>query len=356
MASVKEYAYYMEGSKVSLIEKEAAFDNDANSRDYGPGTDRFQWKSPLSDVTSGLEILYTYSPTYKTYASPIVNVNKFYINGWTVIGGYLTFLRNDVNAATNATDWTTAPENAVTSGTQGDTGGQSLDYIVVEGSSRWNGLHRIQTAGSDGTLKTYTKVNSSLPYWEDKDIDFTSSEVMKDGDGSSNLHLADHFSAGDYVFISGVSSTLQNNGFFKVASVAQSTVDTSSTVTVDKEYGVILSDNNATLTGLDNEYIVDASWGNQVGLDTVNIYKAHRDFSYILTDVDVLNDEADEIDLPNYLSKATVDYVKAKYLEDQGQFKEAEYFMAKFRKQVEKYNNRIVSGPRMIASGPYGIR
>jgi len=134
MAAVKEYAYYMEGSKISLVEKEAAFDNDPNSKDYGPGTNRLQYKSPLSDVANGLEILYSYG-----------------------------FISN-------------------------------------------------------------------------------------------------------------------------------------------------------------------------------------------------LDDESAIIDLPNYLAKAVADYVKAKFLEDQGQFKEAEYFMAKFIKQVEKYNNRIVSGPRIVAAGPFGIR
>ena len=45
-----------------------------------------------------------------------------------------------------------------------------------------------------------------------------------------------------------------------------------------------------------------------------------------------------------------------KYLEDNGQFKESQYFMNKFKKQVEKYNNGLVTGARMISSGPNGIR
>ena len=358
MASVRQYAYYMEGSKISLVEKEAAFDNDPNSKDYGPGAGRFQWKSPLADITDGLEILYTYSPEYRVYSNTTVNVNKFYVNGWTVIGGYLTFLRN---ATSVETSWASTPEDAVTGGTAGDTGGQTdLDYIVVGGSDRWNGLHRVQTAGTEGQLVTYTKVKETLPYFEDQDIDFMSSKLMRDGDGSSNIHLADHFSAGDYIFISGVSNTTQNNGFFKVASSSKSDTDTDSSVIVGTQYAVVFSDNATTAsTGLDNEYTADDDnfeWGNQTGMSTVNVYRANHDFCYVLTDVDVLNDEGDIIDLPNYLSRAAVDYVKAKYLEDAGQLKESEYFMAKFRKKVEKYRNRLIPGPRMIASGPYGIR
>jgi len=355
MASVKEYAYYMEGSKISLIEKDTSFDNDANSKDYGPGSNRAQWKSPLADVDSGLEILYTYSPTYKVGVQPTIDINKFYVNGWTVIGGYLAFLRYRWNSA--EVDWTSHPERAVKSAStgEGDTGGQSLDYILVGGSSRWNGIHRVQTAGTEGQLVTYTKVsNENLPYWEDQDIDFSVDEVLDAGDES--LHLADYFSAGDYVWISGCGN-VNNNGLFSIASVSQDETAGSSTITVGTAYAVVNSSNATTAsTGLNNEYSAAAGFTANTGESDINLYKAHRDFSYIIADVNVLNDEADEIDLPNYLAKASVDYVKAKYLEDQGQFKESEYFMTKFRKQVEKYNNRLVTGPRMIASGPNAIR
>ena len=57
---VKDYGFYIEGQKLAIVERDTAFDNDVNSKDYGPGTHRNQWKSPLSYVTDGLEILYTY--------------------------------------------------------------------------------------------------------------------------------------------------------------------------------------------------------------------------------------------------------------------------------------------------------
>jgi hypothetical protein len=352
MASVRQYAYYMEGSKISLIEKEAAFDNDPNSKDYGPGTGRFQWKSPLADVTDGLEILYTYSPTYRVYSNAAVDVNKFYVNGWTVIGGYLSFLRARLSTIVN---WSSGVEATVTSGSSGNTGGNVRDYIVVGGSSRWNGLHRVQTAGTEGQLITYTKVSETLPYWEDQNVDFNTSEAVFGRSGGS-LYLADYFSIGDYVFISG-SNDEANNGLFSIDGVKQSSSANSSKITLGTRYAVVnSSDATSSSTGLDNEYSADAALAAETSQSDINVYKAHRDFCYVLTDVDTLNDEGDEIDLPNYLSKSAVDYVKAKYLEDAGKFKEAEYFMAKFRKQVEKYRNRLIPGPRMIASGPFGIR
>ena len=134
MAQAKEYAYYIEGNKISLVQKDVSFDNDADSRDYGPDSDRMEWKSPLESINDGLEILYSYAPTAE------------------------------------------------------------------------------------------------------------------------------------------------------------------------------------------------------------------------------LKDESSEIQIANYLSKALVYYVKAKYLEDIFKFQESELLMVKFQKLVEKYNNSIISGPRMIASGPYGIK
>tara|TARA_R110002020_G_scaffold391607_1_gene601997 strand:+ start:939 stop:1343 length:405 start_codon:yes stop_codon:yes gene_type:complete len=63
MATVREYGYYIKGNKVAIVEKDSQFDNDVNSKDYGPGSNRAQWKSPLADVTNGLEFQYVYSPT-----------------------------------------------------------------------------------------------------------------------------------------------------------------------------------------------------------------------------------------------------------------------------------------------------
>lgn len=47
MATVREYGYYIKGNKLAVVERDTSFDNDVNSKDYGPGSDRAQWKSPL---------------------------------------------------------------------------------------------------------------------------------------------------------------------------------------------------------------------------------------------------------------------------------------------------------------------
>ena len=62
MATVKEYAYYIKGNSIALVERDTAYDNDPNSRDYGPDVNKSQWKSPKTTVDGGIELEYAYSP------------------------------------------------------------------------------------------------------------------------------------------------------------------------------------------------------------------------------------------------------------------------------------------------------
>ena len=112
MASSKKYAYYLRGKQIALIEQNTGlgtgtcslsdYKNKAACENAGgtwtenstSGRDLGQYKSPQSAITNGLEIEYCYSPRYSITTSSTTQVNKFYINGWTVKDGYLTFLRS----------------------------------------------------------------------------------------------------------------------------------------------------------------------------------------------------------------------------------------------------------------------
>ena len=72
--------------------------------------------------------------------------------------------------------------------------------------------------------------------------------------------------------------------------------------------------------------------------------------------VDVLNDENDDIDLPLYLTKALVYYVKAKIAEDSMNFELKEILMREFRKMVEKHESGKIWGSRRIMTGSGAIR
>jgi len=358
MASSKYYAYYIRGRQVAIIQHDYTLGSGQTLSQPGLNAVGARgdvlWKSPTEAISKGLELEYTYSPRYQVLSNTAVDVNKFYVNGWTVIGGYLTFLRHRYNAA--EVNWANSPENAVTSGSSGDTGGQTLDYIVVGGSSKWNGLHKVQTAGTEGQLVTYTKVPSTVAYFEDQDIDFNADEEVNDGGGSSNIYLADHFGTDDYVWISGCDQAA-NNGLFSISSISQSTTDTSSKITLGTKYGVVFStDSTTSSTGLDNEYSAAAALTAASGEPDINIYKAYRDFAYVLTDVSVLNDEADEIDLPDYLAKALVYYVKAKVAEDRGELEQKEYNMREFKRLLEKNESSKIWGARRIGTGDTAIK
>jgi len=346
MATSKEYAYYIKGNKVAIVQKDWTFSggqtlSQPGLNDLG-AAGALLWKSPKESITDGIELQYVYSPQYTVSSNAAVDVNKFYVNAWTVIDGYLSFFRS---AGDNATiNWSTSPENAVTSGTAGDTGGQTLDYIVVRGNERWNGLHRVQTAGTNGILKTYTKVSTTVPCWESKVLDFNTSEQFFDG--GSGIFYADYFSAGDYVIVTQSAPAVvndENMGLFSVDSVTKSATATSSYVTLGTKYYVLTNVGGATsTTGIDDETSSAAALTAEDGSDegvTTDVYKAYRDHCYILTDVNVLNDENDELDIPRYLANAIVYYVKAKYAEDAGVIDMKEYFMREFRRITEKHQS-----------------
>ena len=61
MASIKQYSYYLEGSRLAVIEKDTTFDNNVDNRDFSPGIARQEWKSPTSSIDDGLEIKYVVS-------------------------------------------------------------------------------------------------------------------------------------------------------------------------------------------------------------------------------------------------------------------------------------------------------
>jgi len=342
MATKKEYAYYRQGNKFAIIQKNITSANNAITDDtYG------RYKSPVESVTDGIQLEYVYSPKYSITTASTTQVNKFYINGWTVIDGYLTFVRSHSAAVPS---WDSSPYSAV-----GDD-----EYIVVKGSSRWSGLHKVQTGGTDGTLKTYTRVHQSVPVV----VGSSNIDIYGEGTGgasatqtriiandSSNIWLNALFSANDYIFVTG-SAVAKNNGFWQISGVQDdSSAESSSGIYVTNRYFCYDSDNTLSTEGEDTS--PDTTLATD---ESVTIYKVYRDFSYIITDIDTLNDEDDTIDLSPYLSKALVYYIKARLMEDQLDIKGKEYFMKEFQRMVEKHESSKVTGPRQLMSGNNAIR
>jgi hypothetical protein len=68
-----------------------------------------------------------------------------------------------------------------------------------------------------------------------------------------------------------------------------------------------------------------------------------------------MQDESFVLDLPSYLNKAIVYYLKSKEFEFKNDVKGSEYFMSEFKKQMEKFNSRRIIGPSFV-QGFWGMR
>ena len=225
MASSKHYAYYIRGSQLAIIEHDSssgdglsyvtAGQDVRDINDIGPSGST-AWKSPTEAITDGLEIEYAYSPRYRIND---IEDNSTAITGYDESSGLLKFTGSGLS--TDA----------------------AIKYIVISGSEKWNGLHKINTL--------------NVNYW-----------------------------------------------------------------------------------------IVETKYNGAVVTESVTAY----------TDINALEDESDTIDLPEYLAKGLVYYVRAKMAEDIGEIEQKEYNMKEFRRILEKHESSKVWGARQLAVGPHGIR
>tara|TARA_B100001123_G_scaffold412458_1_gene509754 strand:- start:3222 stop:4235 length:1014 start_codon:yes stop_codon:yes gene_type:complete len=337
MAS-KQYAYYMRGNKLALVQVD---DIDNTSDDYG------KFKSPTVSATEGLELQYTYAPTYELGAPEQLQDTSFYINGWTVVDGYLTFCRGHIDGAT---DWTSSPYSNVAND----------EYVHISGSNRWNGIHQIQTRYNNGLLKTYTKVKNAVQ----QVVGTSAFDIKGEGTGgasanqflivandNSNIWLNSLFSPGDYIFII-ESTTAKNNGFWEVDAVqADSSIESTSGIFMTNLYYCYKGENTLTTEGIDSTPDTTASDN-----ETLIIYRAYRDFCLMRSGVNVLNDEDDVLDITPYQAKALVYYLKARIAEDTGDMKLREYFIKEFNEQLNKSNNSRVHGIRRVVSPRISVK
>ena len=232
MATSKEYAWYLEGNQIAIVEKDVSFDNDINNKDYGPGASRQKWDSPKTTIADGLKVKYVYTPIYRINNTADVDTND--ITHYSSNGeGKLSFT-TDIGGANfiNGTNVTNM---------------SSVTHIVLKNAGRFNGYHKITSVASAGltTDTPYTGAVSFTPFEE-----------------------------------------------------------------------------------------------------AVTMYY----------DVSVLEDESFDLDLPLYLQKALVYYVKAKLAEDAGELKLREYAMREFKKMIEKHENSRISGLRITSPGSHAIR
>ena len=192
MAS-KKYAYYNKGNKIGIVEKTYSgssgnlavahcsiaghsnkTDCEAAGGQWIPGSagglDNYgKYTSPIEDIEDGLQIEYTYIPSYTIQTTNDVDTN---ITQYMSTDGKLTIADNTSTYINYATTYALAADK----------------YIVLEKAGRFNGLHKIESIGNNtGTnnkiiLTTkYTGSESSWTNFEESPINlYYAIDVMED--------------------------------------------------------------------------------------------------------------------------------------------------------------------------------
>ena len=135
-----------------------------------------------------------------------------------------------------------------------------------------------------------------------------------------------------------------------------------------KEYAYYLSGNRIAIvekdhTGIDDglnyTYVdgagLDAPSGSTTLKSPVATVTNGLEIEYAYNPI-TITDESDIIDLPDYLARALVHYVKAKLAEDALEMDKKDYFMREFYVILDKYESSKIWGARMISPGPNAIR
>ena len=352
MANSREYAYFIKGNKLAIVERDRNDTSGLTSPSSVPSVElpnQFsKWKSPQASITDGIEIEYAYTPEYSLPDSTTVGVNYFGFSGYTIVDGYLTFLRSSTNL-------TASPFSSIAAG----------EHILIKNSNKWNGVHKVQEVqnvltGSHGGVKTYTKVNQDIKTITDTggtvdwaySITVFKSIINMDGISGSIDTVFSEFGTNTevpYIWISGSAGQINNNGLYSGWEY-----DAATNILYLRAVSTA-TDGSISIFGSLTDVTPTTANASQVGgADTnVNLYirEAFYDPCLLYADVAVMTDESDSIDVPSYLSKALVYYVKSKMAEDIMELEMSIYWKTQFNKMLEKHENSKVAGPRRIMPG-----
>jgi len=337
MASSKYYAYYIRGRQVAIVQHDYTLGSGQTLSQPGLNAvgarGDVPWKSPTEAISKGLEIEYAYSPRYTLEGTGTEGTDFHKFLGWGSDGTNLLLFTYGASAVVDLSSLFAAD-----------------DYIVIAGSGRWSGLHQVKsTGGVTGVLTLKTKCNLK-PSKISVTGSFANIGGTFNGDGTAaDLDIEafkDLISTYDgretpYIFVDGAAD-VENNGIFSV------TYDTTS--------GQITFGNKITIDA-DGDYTSTAEDIQDEDGDTgVIIYNMFYEQISVFEGVNVLQDESDTIDLPEYLAKALVYYVKAKIAEDRGELEQKEYNMREFKRLLERHESSKIWGARRIGTGDTAIK
>ena len=144
MPTRKEYAYYVKGGKLAIVQKDWTSSGGQTLsqpalNDIGL-VGALLWKSPIATVADGLEIQYVHSPNYFINETDDTNTT---LDTYKSTGGFL------ILEDTGSDNFSASPESLADG-----------SFIVLRNAGKWNGLHKVSAAGA-GYINTYTKYSGS---------------------------------------------------------------------------------------------------------------------------------------------------------------------------------------------------
>ena len=344
MASKRKYGYYIKGNKIAIIEEGtgsgicslSGYSSQSTCETAGGtwtenavSTNDGEYRSPVATVADGLEIQYAYSPTYlkpaKKGDSSSADAYHAY-NCWFVVDGYLTLGASQVIWSGFFTDITVD------------------SYILIEGSERWNGIHKVKavqamSGTTHGGIQTYTRVNQATKYYTDNSVTWSDAEIISLLSTSFESIFSASPSSNEYIWIAGSDggSGMNNNGRFSGWSFSGTTLTLSSSTWY-------------RVNAADYEEVSETPAFDADGSNPIYIYEAFREVgaARFTSSVEILKDESFDLDLPRYQANAIVYYLKARLAEDIGDIEKREFFMREFRRQLEKSESSKKRGPYII--------
>ena len=341
----KKYAYYNKGNKIAIVESDAGSSGgslavahctigghstkdtcEAAGGQWIPSTSgisfdqREKYVSPKTTVNDGLEIEYSYAPTFNLNGLHQEEADYHKFLGWGSDGINLLFFTfgilgvEDLSSVFIADDW-----------------------VYIEGSGRWSGLHQVKTASNTGILTLNTKCNIKPSKLRNVTIDFTESEHLVADNNNVRATLNEFKNNQNYIsqpniFIEN-SAAVADNGFFRVNKNSANDIMVSHKFKFSA-IGERLISPNTTMTASSD--------------DVVNIYNVFDEEVIIHETVEVMEDESFELDITNYQAQAVIYYLKAKISEEMRDMEGREYFIRLFYKQIEKSSKSKKTGIHII--------
>jgi len=326
MASKRFFGYYTKGNRLAIAQKdENLAGSSLTTEEYG------MYKAPNEDISEGLEIEYSYAPTFNRQAvGSVSEVQKCL--GWGSTGGYLTLFAFDSNGFFDLSSYS------------------ANDAWVYIDSGRWKGAHKIKSRSASGTIVFYTrtKLNTAEKEALSASIDFTAASGSTlgylGGDTASIDHEIEYFKNSQswrstkYMYITAAEDD-SNNGFFEVSfpsTVGQ--IDFVNKITSAADSGVV-SSAAASISTRAND-----SGG-------VTIYQAYYEPVSIHSNIETIENTLEdfELDLPHYQALALTYYVQSRIAEQNLDFEKAQFLRSEFEKQLEKGKSALKEGPNYIS-------